>query len=163
MTYGHLVIHGNKKLVTVGKYCSIAKDVHVFANWDHRVDWISTYPFKAIWNLGHDGHPGGKGPVAIGNDVWIGWGAIILSGVTIGDGAVIGARSTVTKDVPPYRVVAGNPAIEVRKRFTDEQIAALLRIRWWDWPEKRVRKYVNLLTQPDVDRFITAVSPVPNK
>ena len=95
-----------------------------------------------------------KGPVVIGHDVWIGRGATILSGVTIGDGAVVAAHSVVTKSVGPYSIVAGNPARLVRQRFSEDQTAALLRICWWDWPIETIREAWPLLLSDGIDVFI---------
>ena len=83
-----------------------------------------------------------KGDIVIGNDVWIGYEAVILAGVTIGDGAVIGARAVVTKDIPPYTIVVGVPAKPIRKRFSQETIDLLLKIKWWNWPEERIRQHI---------------------
>ena len=83
-----------------------------------------------------------KGDIVIGNDVWIGYEAVILAGVTIGDGAVIGARAVVTKDIPPYTIVGGVPAKPIRKRFSQETIDLLLKIKWWNWPEERIRQHI---------------------
>jgi carbonic anhydrase/acetyltransferase-like protein (isoleucine patch superfamily) len=88
--------------------------------------------------------------------VWIGSDALIFAGVTIGDGAVIGARAVVTRPVRPYAVVVGAPAREVRRRFSDEQVDALLKLRWWDWPPERVRAHVDLLSSPDVEALLAA-------
>jgi carbonic anhydrase/acetyltransferase-like protein (isoleucine patch superfamily) len=101
-----------------------------------------------------DGHPRSKGDTVIGNDVWIGRSARVMSGVTICDGAVIGAYSVVTKNVCPYTIVGGNPAREIRKRFSDQQIAALLAIKWWNWPIEKIVECVDELSDPDVDLFI---------
>lgn len=84
-----------------------------------------------------------KGDIVIGNDVWIGFEAVIMAGVTIGDGAIIASRAVVTKDVPPYSIVGGTPAKLIRKRFTDEQIDKLLRLKWWDWDEEKVRQNID--------------------
>lgn len=97
---------------------------------------------------------GRQGNTVVGNDVWIGEGALVLSGITIGDGVVIGARAVVTKDVPPYTVVAGNPGRIVRKRFTDDQISALLSIQWWNWSKESITKAIPLLSCEDVQKFI---------
>jgi hypothetical protein len=101
-----------------------------------------------------DGMPASRGPIIIGNDVWIGRNAMILSGVTVGNGAVVGAEAVVTRDVRPYAVVAGNPAREVRRRFTDEQVDALQELRWWDWPDSGIRDVVHLLNGAPVDELI---------
>lgn len=151
---------GDNEAVTIGAYCSIAAGVKFFPGGNHRADWVSTYPFRVKLTLPGaytDGHPYSKGPITVGNDVWIGRDATILSGVTIGDGAVIGANSVVTKDVRPYAVVVGNPAHEVRRRFTDAQVDELLAIRWWDRSEEEIAEWVPLLSSPDVDGFLDLV------
>lgn len=143
--------------VVIGKFCSIATGVTVIAGGDHRLDWVTTYPLHAKLNLSgvspSDCHIS-KGDVVIGSDVWIGRGAVILSGVEVGDGAVIGAHSVVAKAVPPYAVVVGNPAAVVSMRFKDEQVRDLLRIRWWDWPLERIVQHAPFLSSADVDGFI---------
>ena len=148
---------GDSSRVLIGSFVSIADDVEFIPGGNHRVDWISTFPFRWTFRLPgalEDGHPASKGDVVVGNDVWIGAGARILSGVTIGDGAVVGAGAVVAKDVRPYSVVVGNPAREVSRRFSDEQVEALQGIRWWDWPLELILKRVSLLCSPDVDALI---------
>jgi carbonic anhydrase/acetyltransferase-like protein (isoleucine patch superfamily) len=103
---------------------------------------------------GKDGNPAIRGDILIGSDVWVTFGSYVLSGVTIGDGAVVATGSVVTKDVPPYAIVGGNPAKLIRLRHSEEQIAELLEIRWWDWPEEEIRKAVPYLASEDVDAFI---------
>lgn len=158
-SYGQPTIHdwGAQETVTIGKFCSIAQGVHIFTGGEHRPDWITTYPFNAMWSeiAGHiQGHPKSKGNVVIGHDVWIGMDALILSGVTIGDGAVIGAKSVVTKDVPPYAIVAGNPARIKRYRFDEASIRQLLEISWWNWPDEKIASAMDLLLSPDIHPFI---------
>jgi acetyltransferase-like isoleucine patch superfamily enzyme len=140
----------------IGQFCSLAEGVEILLGGEHRTDWITTYPFQAMFagGAGFRGHPATKGDVVIGNDVWIGSGALILSGVRIGDGAVIGARAVVARDVPPYTVVSGNPARAVRSRFSARQIESLMHIRWWDWPLERIVQELPLLLSGEVDRFI---------
>lgn len=140
----------------IGKYCSIAKEVEVFLGGNHRVDWVTTYPFSKMWKEFNyiEGHPATKGDVIIENDVWIGARVIIMSGVTIHDGAVICAGSVVTRDVPPYAIYGGNPAKLIRYRFNRRQIHALLKIKWWDWEEDKIREYMPLLLSGDVNKFI---------
>ncbi len=154
--------------LTIGRYCSIADKVEIFLGGNHRTDWVSTYPFDnrpGLWTA----PPGGershvsRGDVSIGNDVWIGSGAAILSGVTIGDGAVIGARAVVTRDVPPYAIVAGNPAKVVRKRFDDARIAALLEVAWWDLPRSEVESLIPLLQSHDIDALVDHVRRIRSK
>lgn len=140
----------------IGRFCSIAEGVTILLGGEHRWDWVTTYPFNAVCDdaCQFKGHPRSKGPVVIGNDVWIGRGATVLSGVTIGDGAVIAAGSMVAKSIPPYAIVGGNPARLLRYRFTEDQIAALLQIRWWDWPIEKIRDSWPLLLSADIRAFI---------
>lgn len=159
-TYGSFTVgvdRNDAMRVRIGAYCSIASDVEFGAGGDHRTDWISTYPFRIRWNMPgayQDGHPRSQSDIVVGNDVWIGSQALILPGVTIGDGAVVGARAIVTRSVRPYAVVVGGPAREVRRRFSDRHVDALLKLRWWDWPEERIRAHVNMLNSPDVDALL---------
>jgi acetyltransferase-like isoleucine patch superfamily enzyme len=148
---------GDKAHVRVGAFCSIGPDVILMDGGDHRVDWVSTFPFRAYLDLPgayEDGHPRSRGDIEIGNDVWIGRGARVRSGVSIGDGAVIGAYSVVTRDVRPYAVAVGAPAREVRRRFSDEQVAALQQIAWWEWPMEEIEGGVGGLCSDDIDAFI---------
>lgn len=92
-----------------------------------------------------------RGDIVIGSDVWIGYEAVVLSGVTIGDGAIIGTRAVVTKDVPPYTIVGGVPARPIRKRFDDRTIAVLLRLRWWDWPRERIARNISAIQAGRID------------
>lgn len=160
-TYGNpkILSYGSTSRLYMGKYCSIAKNVTMILNADHRVDWISTFPFFAFkkdWkNVKYPpGFPHTKGDIVIGNDVWIGYGASILSGVKIGDGAIIGAFSLVTKDIEPYTIVGGNPAKPLKKRFDDKKVQALMRIKWWEWPKEKIRENIHLLCSNDIDSFI---------
>ena len=149
--------------VNVGKYSSIAEGVTILAGGEHHHNWVTTSPIRILMNLPgafNDGLPWSRGDITIGNDVWIGNGAVILSGVTVGDGAVIGARAVVRADVRPYAIVVGNPGHEVRRRFSDAQVDALLRISWWDWAPDVVADRVALLQSGDVDGFIAAYDPV---
>lgn len=159
-TYGcPQVIWGEESSLTIGKFCSFAGDILIILGGGHRTDWVTTYPFPALPDEWMEaarikGHPTTKGDVIIGNDVWIAHGATILSGVRIGDGAVIGARSVVTADVPPYAIVAGNPAKVVRYRFDNKTINDLLRLRWWDWPIDRIRSNMELLCSNNIDKIL---------
>ena len=153
---------GDTAWVRVGAFVSIALDVVLLDGGNHRTDWVSTFPFRARFNLPgaySDGHPWTKGDVVIGNDVWIGRGVRVLSGVTVGDGATIGGYSVVTKDVRPYAIVAGNPARELRRRFSDGQIEALLTIAWWDWPLEKILDAVPELCSANIDAFIRVHLP----
>ncbi len=157
-TYGKpkVISWGEGASLSIGKYCSIGTDVVIFLGSEHRIDWVSTYPFPFIWPEAKSiqGHPSTKGNVIIGNDVWIAFGTTILSGVAIGDGAAIGACSVVTRDIPPYAIVAGNPAQVIRHRFDDETIRKLLEIKWWNWPDKKVAENVRLICSNSVDTLI---------
>lgn len=157
-TYGAPRVVFPQAKLKIGKYCSIGWNVTIYLGGNHQVDRIALYPFSAAdgrWPEAEGlGHPlTTNGDVTIGNDVWIGSDVIILSGVTIGDGSVVGTGAVVTSDVEPYAIVAGNPARPIRKRFGEEQIARLLEIRWWDWPEDKVRRHVRLLCGGDVERL----------
>lgn len=159
-SYGHLEIKswGEGARLSIGAYCSFAAGVKVLLGGEHRSDWLTTYPFNILWNEGQQisGHPRSKGNVTIGSDVWVGTDAIILSGVNIGSGAIIGARAVVTKDVPPYAIVAGNPARIIRSRFSEEAINKLLQIAWWDWDRQRIVRALPLLQSEKIDAFVAA-------
>ncbi|MDE1896037.1 MAG: CatB-related O-acetyltransferase [Rhodospirillales bacterium] len=146
----------------IGRYCSIAEEVLIFPGGNHRSDWVTTYPFSHIngWEAAHQikGHPSTRGDIIIGNDVWVGFGSLILSGVTIGDGAVIGARSVVTKSVPPYAIVAGNPAKIMRYRFSKRAVKRLLEMQWWNWPHEKVEVATLKLLSRDVEGFLETYS-----
>jgi len=135
----------------IGKFCMIASDVTFIMNGaNHLSEAISSYPFAIFggdWSTAMDGksYPT-KGNTEIGNDVWIGYGATIMPGVIVGDGAIIATKSVVTSDVAPYTIVGGNPAKEIRKRFSKEQIQQLLDLAWWDWPVEKITKQVHNLT-----------------
>lgn len=133
MDYGSPTIYMQSKelSVTIGKYCSISSIVFFLAGVEHRSDWVTTYPFNfSIQEFGWiEGLPASKGNIKVSNDVWIGYGAVILSKVHIGDGVVIGAGAVVTKDVPTYALDGGNPAGILRYRFTPDEIQELLKIK----------------------------------
>jgi acetyltransferase-like isoleucine patch superfamily enzyme len=147
-------------VLKIGKFCSIAEGVVILLGSNHRIDWITTYPFSVLFEdaSGFPGHPSSKGDILIGHDVWIGREAIILSGVTVGNGAVIAARSVVTRDVAPYSVVAGNPARHLKYRFPEQSIEKLQQIAWWDWPLTRIKAAWPLLLSPDIEPFIAKYS-----
>lgn len=135
----------------IGKFCMIASDITFIMNGaNHLHESVSSYPF-AIFGNGWENAMEGKsyptkGNTVIGNDVWIGYNATIMPGVKIGDGAIIATKAVVTKDVAPYSIVGGNPAKEIKKRFSQEEIDFLLDIQWWDWSMEKITKYVHLLT-----------------
>jgi len=157
-TYGNPRIHSWKEgtTLTIGAFCSIAPGVQIFLGGEHRADWVTTYPFHIFWESGLHltGPPKTKGNVIIGNDVWIGSEALILSGVKIGDGAVVGARSLVAKDIEPYSIYAGNPARLIRKRFDDATIQKLLELEWWTLSDEKIEKIIHLMLNTDVEAFI---------
>lgn len=150
----------NHDKLVIGKFCSIACGVKfLFTSANHTQMSLSTYPFPIFfeeWGLDVQNITtawDNKGDIVIGNDVWIGYEAAILSGVNIGDGAIIGTRAVVTKDVPPYTIVGGVPAETIRKRFSDDTISALLKIRWWDWPEERIKQQISDIQAGRIDRL----------
>ena len=134
--------------LTIGSFCSLAR-VTIVLGGEHRVDWITTYPFghtsKSPVSYKPKGHPTSKGNVSIGNDVWIANDVTILSGVSIGDGAVIGKNSLVAIDVEPYTVVGGNPIKLIKHRFDLEIIDLLLELRWWELDVKVIEKIAPIL------------------
>ncbi len=143
----HYPVNGDK--LRIGSFCSIACGAKfLFTSANHALGSLSTYPFPIFfeeWGLDVKNIRqawDNRGDIVIGNDVWIGYEAVILSGVTIGDGAVIGARAVVTKDVPPYTIVGGVPAKPIRRRFDDETAEKLRRISWWDWDEERIKRSI---------------------
>lgn len=142
--------------VKIGKFCSIASGVKILGGGNHRIQRVTSYPLKYVllYNMRKrtDDCSESRGPTVIGNDVWIGLDAIVLSGITIGDGAVVSAGAVVTKDVPPYAIVGGNPAKIIAYRFSEEQIKDLLKIKWWNMDTKKIKDNINLFG--DVDKFI---------
>lgn len=158
-TYGLPIVHDENQGTTleIGAYCSIASGVQIFLGNHHRTDWISSYPFPAfIEEARHIANFGiSRGNVIIGSDVWLCANCTILSGVTIGHGAVVASGAVVTKDVEPYSIVAGNPAKTVRFRFDADTRLALLEIAWWNWPIDEVRKIVGLLCSDQVHDLIS--------
>jgi acetyltransferase-like isoleucine patch superfamily enzyme len=166
-TYGlpNIMAWGEGYKFHIGRYCSIAAGVSIFLGGNHRTDWVTTYPFSAIndtWPeaVGIVGHPHSRGDVVIGNDVWLGAQSTIMSGVKIGDGAVVAAHAVVTKDVAPYAIVGGNPARLIRYRFGEATIQGLLKVRWWDWSEEAVRRIVPYLVSSDIEAFLRKAEEV---
>lgn len=143
------------RTLKIGSYCSIAAEVQILLGGEHRYDFVSSYPFNTFYpEHRHINAFRSKGDVVIGSDVWIGRGAMIMSGVTIGHGAVIAARSLVTGDVAPYAIVGGSPAKQIKLRFSQSQIDDLLSIAWWEWPENIVRECAPQLMCAKIDTFI---------
>ena len=148
----------NKDRLIIGKFCSIACGAKfLFNSANHKMASLSTYTFPLFfeeWGLKKENVAQAwdqKGDIMIGNDVWIGYEAVILSGVTIGDGAVIGCRAVVTKDIPPYTIVGGVPAKPIRKRFDEETIKELQKIKWWDWPEEKITEKIQAIQAGDLE------------
>lgn len=147
----------NQDRLIIGKFCSIACGAKfLFNSANHTLSSLSTYPFPIFfeeWDLEIKDITkawDNKGDIVIGNDVWIGYEAVILAGVTIGDGAVIGTRAVVTKDVPPYTIVGGIPAKPIKKRFPQETIDALLKIKWWGWDKKHIAQQISHLQSGNI-------------
>ena len=148
------------KLV-IGKFCQIAAGTKfIMGPANHRISSVTTYPFNVFggaWSENTPPHMSQlpfKGDTIIGNDVWIGRESVIMPGVKIGDGAIIGAYSVVTKDVPPYSVAGGNPAKFIKKRFDEELIELLLKIKWWDFEPEKLVQFLPLLCEPDLDKVL---------
>lgn len=150
----------NHDRLQIGKFCSVACGAKfLFNSANHTLSSLSTYPFPIFfeeWGLEKKDITtawDNKGDIIIGNDVWIGYEAVILAGVTIGDGAVIGARAVVTDDVPPYTIVGGVPAAPIRKRFPEHTISALQKLRWWNWPEEKIARNIKAIQSGDIGRL----------
>lgn len=150
----------NKDRLIIGKFCSIACGAKfLFTSANHTLNSLSTYPFPLFyeeWGLDKEQVTSAwdnKGDIVIGNDVWIGYEAVILSGVHIGDGAIIGTRSVVTKDIPPYTVVGGIPAKEIKTRFDERTITKLEQLQWWDWSFEKIQQSLPYITSGEVDQL----------
>ncbi|PWA09992.1 CatB-related O-acetyltransferase [Flavobacterium laiguense] len=159
-TYGcpNVIFENNDANLCIGKFCSIAEHVTIFLGGNHRTDWVSTYPFNVLNDYFPDassikGHPATKGDVVIGNDVWIGRGAVIMSGVKIGNGAVVAAYALVTNDIGDYEIWGGNPAKLLKKRFDEETISKLQKLKWWDWEIKEIIENVEHLCSNNIDNL----------
>ena len=147
----------NRDKLIIGKFCSIACGAKfIFTSANHKLGSLSTYPFPLFfkeWDLDKTNVTDSwdnKGDIVIGNDVWIGYEAVVMQGVTIGDGAIIGTRAVVTKDVPPYSIVGGVPAKPIRKRFSDEVISRLLEIKWWDWSDEKIKENISAIQSGNI-------------
>ena len=152
----HYPVNGDT--LKIGKFCSIACGAKfLFTSGNHSLQSLSTYTFPIFYEeWGLDAKDirsawDNKGDIVIGNDVWIGYEAVILSGVTIGDGAIVGARAVVTKDVPPYTIVGGVPARSIRRRFDEETVKKLEALRWWDWDEERIKRSIPAIQSGDIE------------
>ena len=150
----------NRDRLNIGKFCSIACGAKfLFNSANHSMESLSTYPFPLFfeeWGLDRNDVADAwdnKGDIIIGNDVWIGYEAVILSGVTIGDGAIIGARAVVTRDVPPYTIVGGVPAKAIKKRFSEATIASLLRLQWWNWSKEKIAENISAIKSGRIEQL----------
>lgn len=151
----HYPVNGDK--LKIGKFCSIACGAKfLFTSGNHAMQSLSTYPFPIFfeeWNLDARNICSAwdnKGDIIIGNDVWIGYEAVIMAGVTIGNGAIIGTRAVVTKNVPPYTIVGGVPTKIIRKRFDDATIERLEKLRWWDWGAAKIQRNISAIQSGDI-------------
>lgn len=156
----HYPIH--RERLVIGKFCSIACGTKFLFNCaNHTLKSLSTYTFPLFyeeWELEKSNITtawDNKGDIVIGNDVWIGYETVIMAGVHIGDGAIIAAHAVVTKDVPPYTIVGGTPAKEIRKRFDADTIQQLLKLKWWDWSTDEIRQYLPYITEGKLDELLT--------
>lgn len=151
----------NHDQLIIGKFCSIACGAKfIFNSANHTLKSLSNYTFPLFydeWELDKNNITSAwdnRGDIVIGNDVWIGYDAVIMSGVHIGDGAVIGTRTLVTKDVPPYGIVGGVPAKEIRMRFDKETVSRLLEIQWWNWPVDKIKKSLPYILDGDIEKLM---------
>ena len=155
----HYEFLGDKLII--GKFCQIASGIKIIMNGaNHRMNSVTTYPFNIMGNGWKKVTPKltdlpFKGDTVIGNDVWIGQNVTILPGVHIGDGAIIGANSVVTKDIPAYHIAAGNPCKVIRKRFSEELINYLEEVKWWNWEEEKIFKNLEILCSSDLEKIKT--------
>lgn len=151
----------NHDRLIIGKFCSIACGAKFIFNCaNHTLESLSTYTFPLFfeeWNLPKSEVAtawDNKGDIVIGNDVWIGYDAVIMAGVHIGDGAIIGTRAVVTKDVEPYSIVGGVPAKEIRKRFVPDFVAKLLELKWWNWSSEKIKNHITAIQSGDIDELL---------
>lgn len=153
-TYGNPIMRGNHNAVTIGKYCSIAENCIFDCGFQHNHKFVTTYPIDVQMFMGYlpPNRPEVR-DIVVGNDVWFGESVVVMNGVTIGDGAVIGIRSIITKDVEPYEIVVGHHR-SLGYRFSDDQIKRLLSLQWWDWPEERVKANAHLMLSEDIEYFL---------
>jgi len=154
-------LHDKRKDVDkliIGSYCSIGSGaVFMMAgNQGHQKDWISTFPFYFQANIFKDAKNGylKAGDTKIGNDVWIGSEAMIMPGISIGNGAIIAARAVIVKDVAPYEIVGGNPALHIRYRFSNEEIEQLQNIKWWNWQEEKVKENMGFICSANIKALV---------
>jgi virginiamycin A acetyltransferase len=153
----NVLYHYGPERLVIGRFCAFATGVRFIMNGaNHRMDGITTFPFSIFgdpWSRDVDAilNLPNRGDTIVGNDVWLGYEALVAAGVTIGNGAIVASRAVVSRDVRPYSIVAGNPAVEIRRRFNDAEVERLERIAWWNWPIDRVTQHARLLMTGDVD------------
>lgn len=163
----NILFHYGPDRLIIGKYTAIARDVRfLMAAANHLTDGISTFPFPMFGGDWLEHMPqfaarAPRGDTVVGNDVWFGYEALVMPGVTIGDGAIVAARSVVAHDLPPYCIAAGNPARVVRHRFDPEQVERLQRLAWWDWPRELVTRHLPLIMGGDLDALEAVAARVP--
>ncbi|NCS97528.1 MAG: CatB-related O-acetyltransferase [Candidatus Pacebacteria bacterium] len=161
-TYGKPIIKefGDNGTLTIGNFCSIAKDTILILGGAHRADWITTYPFPKYGKYftqtktNANDYSQNKGGIVIGNDVWIGTGVTILPGVRVSDGAIIGTNALITKDVPPYAIVGGNPAKIIKYRFTETEIEKIRDTKWWEWDIQKINEAIDILSSENIDALV---------
>lgn len=155
----HFDFIGDKLII--GKFCSIASDVKFIMNGgNHRTDWFTNYPFPIFgqgWESVMPSEWPNKGDTIIGNDVWIGYGATLMPGVQVGDGAIVAAQAVVTKTVPPYAIVGGNPAQVIRYRFDEATVEALLEMQWWHWEIEKITRHLPVICGADFQALQTII------
>ena len=146
--------------LVIGRFCSIAAETRFIMNGgNHATDWFSTFPFPVFgegWEVAMPEAWPNRGDTVVGHDVWIGWGATIMPGVRIGDGAIIATASVVTRDVPPFAIVGGNPAQLIRYRFDEETRQALEEIAWWHWDAEKVTRNVRAICSGDLESLLAS-------
>ena len=157
-TYGSPIVdvyRNSERKLLIGKFCSISPEVRFITGGIHPIHWVSLFPIrdKMSLNMAYDGTPTSNGDISVGNDVWIGTGATILSGVDIGHGSVILAGSVISKNVPPYAIVGGVPGKIIKYRFSSEEIERLLSIKWWNWSDDKIVENIKLLNGSNVSSF----------
>lgn len=151
----HFPFIGDKLII--GKFCAIARDTKFIMNGaNHKLSGLTTFPFQIFGNgwekvMPKPGDLPYKGDTVVGNDVWIGYEALIMPGVKIGNGAIVSSRSVVTSDVPPYTIVGGNPAKPIKQRFDSDTVAALDALAWWDWPVEKITQHLELIVAGDIE------------
>ena len=154
----HYPVNGDRLII--GKFCSIACGAKfLFTSANHTLKSLSTYPFPIFYEAWDTSVSeitetwDNRGDIVIGSDVWIGYEAVVMAGVTIGDGAIIGTRAVVTKDVPPYMIVGGIPARPIKKRFSEETIEKLLDLQWWDWPREKLAENIEAIQNGCIEQI----------